>query len=368
MKFTVIRSRFLEMLTGVQSIVPAKPTMQILSNMMVEARDGELKVTATNLDVGICASLGTDIKIDEEGATTLPVRKVVEILRVAPEGEVFFDIGSDNIATIITGAARYKVIGLDVREYPALADVSEGAKVFTIERALFREMLRKTSYAAGTDETRRMLTGVLMSFANAKLTMVATDGKRLSLVEQEIEFPEDYSCDLILPPKAVAELMRLLSGEGTMTIYAQPTQIAIDCGSFRFSSKLIDGVYAKYQAVIPTSCDERVAINREELIASIQRVSIMANDKTLAVKMVFDEGSLTLSANSVDAGEASDVLPIKYNGRQLVTTYNPQYILDCLRTLDTDEVIFEMSEGHAPAVIKCGIPFLYVIMPLRIPV
>lgn len=369
MKFTVIRSRMLDLLSNVQSVVPAKPAMQILSNALIEAREGKLKVTATNLELGVCASLEADLKIDEEGATTLPVRKVVEILRVAPEGEVSFDIGSDNVATVITGAARYKVIGLDVHEFPVLTEVGEGAKAFTMERALFREMLRKTSYAAGTDETRRMLTGVLMSFAEGKLTMVATDGKRLALVEQELEFPADAGCDLILPPKAVSELMRLISTEGPMTIYAQQNQISVDCGTFRFYTKLIEGAYARYQSVIPTSCDERVTINREELIASIQRVAIMSNDKTLAVRMAFGEGTLTLSANSADAGEASDVLPIKYAGRPLVTTYNPTYIMDCLRSLDTEEeVTFELSEGHAPAVIKCGIPFLYVIMPLRIPV
>lgn len=370
MKFTVIRSRFLELLSSVQSVVPSKPALQIISNAMVEAHEeGSLTLTATDLDVSVRATLATDVKVDEPGSTTLPVRKLVEMLRMAPEGEVHFDVGDDDVARVVTPAAKYRVIGLDVHEFPIIKEPAEDARCFTIDRAVFREMLRKTSYAAGTDETRRILTGVLLQFADAKLTMVATDGKRLALVEQELEFPPESACEMILPPKAVAELMRLLgNGEGPMRIYGQTGQVMFDCGAFRFYSKLIEGVYAKYQSVIPTACDERVTVSRDELIASIQRVAIMSNDKAHAVRMAFAEGALTLSASNTEAGEASDVIPIKYSGRALTATYNPSYVMDCLRNLDTEEVTFELSEGHAPAVIKCGIPFLYVIMPLRIPV
>ncbi|MEG1480292.1 MAG: DNA polymerase III subunit beta [Kiritimatiellia bacterium] len=367
MKFNVMRSRFLDLLSNVQSVVPSKPALQIISNAMVEVKENVLTLTATDLDVSVRTLLSTDLKVDEEGKTTLPVRKIIEILRMAPEGEIQIEVDVDNVARIITPAAKYKVMGLDVHEFPVIKEPNEDAKCFTVDRALFREMLRKTSYAAGTDETRRILTGVLMQFAEGKLTMVATDGKRLALVEQELEFAADSACEMIVPPKAVTELMRLLAGEGQMKIFVQANQMVIDCGTFRFYSKLIEGVYAKYRQVIPSSCDERVTISREELIASIQRVAIMSNDKAYAVKLAFNEGAVTLSAASTEAGEASDVLPIKYSGRAINATYNPAYIMDCLRTLDTDEIIFELSDGHAPAVIKCGIPFLYVIMPLRIP-
>ena len=368
MKFTVIRSRFLDLLFNVQSVVPNKPALQIVSNALIEAReDGTLALTATDLDVTVRATLSADVKVDEPGQTTLPVRRIVELLRMAPEGEIQFDIDGDDVARVLTPAAKYRIIGLDAREFPVIREPAEEAKCFTLDRALFREMLRKTAYAAGTDETRRILTGVLLQFADGKLTMVATDGKRLALVEQELEFPPESACELILPPKAVSELGRLLGGEGPMRVYGQPGQIVFDCGAFRFYSKLIEGVYAKYQAVIPTACDERVTLNREEVIASIQRVDIMSNDKANAVRLAFAEGALTLSASNAETGEANDVLPIKYAGRPLSAAYNPDYLMDCLRNLDTEDVTFELTEGHAPTVIKCpGVPFLYVIMPLRI--
>jgi DNA polymerase-3 subunit beta len=369
MKFTVIRSRFLELLANVQSIVPMKPSLQILMNAMFEAsEDNTITLTATDLDMTVRASMATDVKVDEAGRTTLPVRRIIEILRMAPEGEITFEIDTDNVARVITSAAKYRVIGLDVREYPVIAEPQEETYSFTMDRAMFREMLRKTSYAASTDETRRMFTGVFLKFENSKLTMVATDSKRLALVEQEIEFPADVNCEMILPPKAVSELTRLLSGEGPMTIYAQKGKFMIECDALRFYSKLIDGVYAKYQSVIPTMCEERVSVNREELISAIQRVAIMSNNKILAVRMSWNEGALNLMSSNIETGEANDVIPIKYTGENFCATYNPTYIIECLKNLDTEEVIFELSKGHSPTVIKCEeIPFLYVIMPLRLP-
>jgi len=369
MKFTVIKSRLFELLSSIQSIVPSKPALQIISNVMVEAReDGTLEVTATDLDVSVRAALTADVKVDEPGRTTLPVRKLVEILRLAPEGEVQFDIDSDDVARIVTGAAKYRVLGMDMREYPAIREPDEDSKSFTIDRAVFREMLRKTAYAVGTDETRRILTGLLLRFADAKLTVVATDGKRLALVEQEVEFPVDNSCEMILPSKAVQLLQRLLTGDGPMTIYGQTNQIVFDCGTFRFYSKLIEGVYAKYQSVIPTKCDESITVNRKELMDAISCVDIMSGDKIRAVRLSFSEGALNLSASNVESGEANAVLPIKYSGRALAASYNPAYIKDCLGALDTDTVTFEISEGYTSAkILSEKIPFIYVIMPLRIP-
>ncbi len=370
MKFTVIRGRFFELLSNVQSVVPGKPNLQIISNVMIQAQeDNTIVLTTTDLDVSVRAALVTDVKVDEPGATTLPVKKLVDILRMAPEGEVQFDIDNDDIARVVTGAAKYRVIGLPVRDFPVLKEPGEDAKCFSVDKSIFREMLRKTSYATGTDETRRTMTGVCLQFNDAKLTMVATDGKRLSLVEQEVEFPPENNCEMILPQKTVAGLSRLLNSDGAMQIYSHVGQIVCDCGAFRFYSKLIEGVYPKYQAVIPTTCEERVSILREELTSSIQRVSIMLNDKSSAVRFSFADGALTLSANNSEAGEATDVLPVKYSGVALAATYNPSYLLDCLRCLDGEEVIFELGSGNTPLVIKSpGVPFLAVVMPLRIPV
>lgn len=369
MKFTVIRSRFFDLLSNLQGVAPARPALQIVSNVLLDAReDGTLLATATDLEVTVRIHLEADVKVDEPGQTTLPAKRVADLLRMSPEGEIQFDVNDEAMARVVTPAARYRLIGTDAKDYPVIPEPGEDAKTFTIDRAVFREMLRKIAYAKGSDETRRVLTGVLLQFADGKLTMVATDGRRMALVEQELEFAPDSACEAILPPKAAGELARLLVGEGPMKIHVQPKQIVFDSGNTRLHSKLIDGVFVRYQAIIPTTCDERVAVNREELLTALQRVSVVANDRSHAVRLSFEDGVLTFSANNVDAGEASDVLPIKYSGRPLAVTYNTSFLVDCLRNLDTDEVIFELSEGHTPTVLKCeNVPFLYIIMPLRLP-
>ena len=227
-------------------------------------------------------------------------------------------------------------------------------------------MLRKTSYAISQDETRRVLNGVLMAFKDNKLTMVATDGRRLALVEQEIEFPPEAEAELILPNKAVTELMRLLSNEGDLKVYAQTNQAVFEIGTTMMSSKLIDGVYPNYRQVIPGACDERVVIEREALLSALRRVSVVTTDKSNATRLTFSANQLTISINTPDVGEGRDTLPVKYAGKEISIIFNPEYVMDPLKNIDDDEVYLEMNDGHSPALLKCNVPFLYVLMPLRI--
>ena len=247
MKFTVIRSRFLDLLSNVQSVVPSRPALQIISNALIEAKeDGTLTLTATDLDVTVRTTLAADVKVDEPGQTTLPVRRIVELLRMAPEGEIQFDVDGDDVARVVTPAAKYRLIGLDAREFPVIREPAEEAKCFTLDRAIFREMLRKTAYAAGTDETRRILTGVLLQFADGKLTMVATDGKRLALVEQELEFPPESACEMIVaraaprtsilkPKMKIGSRITLINIPATI----MPLAIFVEPAAIRMSLQLI---------------------------------------------------------------------------------------------------------------------------------
>lgn len=367
MKFTVIRSHFLEALQLVQNIVQARPALQITSNCLISAEGGQLVLTTTDLDLSAKSILTQDVEITTEGATTLPVKRLVSIVRALPEGQITFDIDNDDVARVDCGATFFRLIGMAAKDFPPISEPAADARSFTIDQGIFKEMLRKTSYATSKDETRKVLTGVLMQFNDAKLTMVATDGKRLALVEQELEFPPEDACEMVLPPKTVSELLRLLGSEGPLKIYKQPTQAVFACDAFELSSKLIDGIYAKYQQVIPTKCDERVTIERELLNSALGRVSLMAAEKTGGAKLTFAENQLTIMVQSSDVGEARETIAVKYSGPEMQALYNPTFITECLNSLDTDEVVFELSEGHSPAVIKSNdLPFLYVLMPLRL--
>jgi DNA polymerase-3 subunit beta len=319
----------------------------------------------TTTDLDISERCYVECQIEEPGSTTLPIRRLASIIRELDEGKIMVEVDEDDVATVQSGSSYFKIIGMSVRDFPPVP-VTEGKFCYRIDQGVLREMLRKTSYAISQDETRRVLNGVLMAFKDNKLTMVATDGRRLALVEQEIEFPPEAEAELILPNKAVTELMRLLSNEGDLKVYAQTNQAVFEIGTTMMSSKLIDGVYPNYRQVIPGACDERVVIEREALLSALRRVSVVTTDKSNATRLTFSANQLTISINTPDVGEGRDTLPVKYAGKEISIIFNPEYVMDPLKNIDDDEVYLEMNDGHSPALLKCNVPFLYVLMPLRI--
>ena len=363
MKFSVVRSKFLDGLQRIQNVVSGRGTLQILQNAMIEAEGDRLCMTTTDLDIS--ERCYVECQIEEPGSTTLPIRRLASIIRELDEGQIMVEVDEDDVATVQSGSSYFKIIGMSVRDFPTVP-VTEGKFCYRIDQGVLREMLRKTSYAISQDETRRVLNGVLMAFKDNKLTMVATDGRRLALVEQEIEFPPEAEAELILPNKAVTELMRLLGNEGDLKVYAQKNQAVFEIGTTMMSSKLIDGVYPNYRQVIPGACDERVVIEREALLSALRRVSVVTTDKSNATRLTFSANQLTISINTPDVGEGRDTLPVKYAGKEISIIFNPEYVMDPLKNIDDDEVFLEMNDGHSPALLKCNVPFLYVLMPLRI--
>ena len=363
MKFTIIQSKFLEGLQTVQNVVSAKGSLQILSNALIQADDNRLCITTTDLDIS--ERCYVECEVDQPGTTTLPIRRLASIIRELDEGKILVEVNDDDVATVQSGSSFFKIIGLPMRDFPPVPS-AEGKFCYRIDQGVFKEMLRKTSYAASLDETRRVLNGVLLAFKENKLTMVATDGRRLALVEHEIEFPPEAEAEMILPTKAVSELMRVLGNEENLKIYAQKNQVVFELGTTVLSSKLIDGVYPNYRQVIPSGCDERVTIEREQLLAALRRVSVVTTDKSNATRLTFSANQLTITTNTPDVGEGRDTVPVKYAGKEISIIFNPEYVMDPLRNITDDEIFIEMNDGHSPALLKCSIPFLYVLMPLRI--
>ena len=363
MKLKIIRSKFIDGLKSVQNIVAGKGSLPILQNVMMEAEGNELRMTTTDLDISIRTVC--ECKVIEPGKTTLPVKLLFSAIAKVAEGEVEIDVDANERASISAGNARYKLAGMPQSEFPLLPK-DEDAYVYKISQLIFHEMLRKVAYAASQDDTRRTLKGVLVSFKDAKITMVATDGRRLALVESELEFPKDAERDIVLPSKAVNELQRSLSGEGDLLLMIQKTQICFNIGKMTIYSKLMEDVYPNYRQVIPKDIKEHIAVDRQLLLDALERASVMTMDEAHSIKLTFDNGSLTVSSTVTEIGEARDVVPIKYAGSPIEIMFNPTYVMDPLKAIDDDEVTINLNDGHHPAVIKCSIPFLYVLMPLRI--
>ena len=363
MKFKILRSRFLEGLKSVQNIVVGKGSLPILQNVLIEANGKELRMTTTDLDISIRSIC--ECEVVEHGKSTLPVKLLFNAVAKVAEGEVVVSVDANERAEITAGNAKFKLAGMPESEFPRLPQ-DEDAYAYSIPQATLKEMLRKVSYAASQDDTRRTLKGVLMSFKEEKLTMVATDGRRLALVENENEFPKDAERDIVLPSKAVAELQRSLGGEGNVSVLVQKSQICFKIDGILIYSKLMDDLYPNYRQVIPRETAETIDVDRQLLLDALDRASVMTMDEAHSTKLVFESGKLTVTSAASEIGEAKDVVPIKYAGEKIEIMFNPTYVMDALKAIDDDTVSIHLNDGHSPAVIKCSIPFLYVLMPLRI--
>jgi DNA polymerase III subunit beta len=331
MKFSVTKEKLLEALQQVQNVVSTRTTLPILSNVLLQANETELYLTTTDLDVGVRGTC--EAHVDKAGATTLPARRVFNIIRELPSSEIQIDVDGKNAASIRSGQSFFKILGLPEDEFPPLPKF-EGAKVVTMRQKDLRDGLRKTSYAISTDETRYVLNGVLFSFKDNKLTLVATDGRRLAMAEIELEFPRSHESDLIIPTKAVTELQRLLTDDGDVKVSMSNGQIAFDLNKTLLVSKLIEGNYPNYRQVIPGEAKERV--------------------------------KLDITANTPEVGEAKESLAVPYKGREFSIAFNPEFLMAPLRALAEDEVFLDLIDEMSPGVVKIQTPFLYVIMPMRI--
>lgn len=363
MKFNISKEAFLGAINQVQHVVSSRTTLAILSNVLLKAKDGILELTTTDLDVGVTCTVPCEVS--EAGASTLPARRLATIVRELPSEDIEFKVDEKNVASIKSGPSFFKVLGLTSEEFPALPSFDD-AREFRIEQQMLRDCLKKTSYAISTDETRYVLNGILFSFKDNALTMVATDGRRLAMVEQELEFPQSQEIEIIVPTKAVNELSRLLDDAGMVTIKVTGSQVGFDLGDSLLVSKLIDGNYPNYRQVIPGESKERIPLDREGFLRAISRVSLLTTDKSNSIKFIFTPGQVEIVASSPDIGEARETLPINYKGSSITIAFNPEFSMAPLRNLSADEVHLHLIDEISPGVLRSGTNFLYVLMPMRV--
>ncbi len=363
MKFSVSKEKLLAGLQTVQNVVSTRTTLPILSNVLLQAEGDQLRLTTTDLDVGVSGAITA--QIERPGATTLPARRLANIVRELPAAEIIVDVDSKNVASIRCGQSFFKILGLPEEEFPPLPKQTD-ARTFTISQQILRDALKKTSYAISTDETRYVLNGILFSFKENKLTLVATDGRRLALVDLEVEFPRSQEIEIIVPTKAVTELGRLLGDEGEVRLSVEDNQVAFQIGDTLLASKLIEGNYPNYRQVIPAEAKERVTLERELFLNAVHRVALLSSEKSNSVKLVFTKNNIEIAANTPDVGEARESLAVAYKGREFSIAFNPEFLQAPLRVLTNDEVYLDMIDEMSPGVIKIQSPFLYVLMPMRI--
>ncbi len=363
MKLTVSKDAILDGLQKTQSIISTRSTLPVLYNVYLKAEQDRVWLTSTDLEVTVRTAVAA--KVSRTGGTTLPARRIFSIFRELPVNEIEIDVDDRDVATIRAGASFYKINGISEDEFPPLPKF-QGNRIYSLEQAAFKSMLQATHYAVSTDESRPMLSGVLLSFKGGKLSVVATDGRRMAMWEQESEFGSDMEGEWTVPTKTVGELLKLLNTEGQIRIQVAESQISFEFDNLLMISKLVDHAYPNFRQVIPQGSDERISLERELVLHAVRRVALLLTDRSGSITLSFSKDHLDVSAMAVDVGEAKERVAIKYSGKDVSVAFNPDFLLDPLRNLSSDEVSFEVSDELSPCLIRNDKPFLYVLMPMRI--
>lgn len=368
MNLTIAKEQILNGLQSVQNIVSTRTTLPILSNVLLRAEGNRLELTATDLDVTIICSVEAAVKTP--GATTVPVKKLFGIVRELGNPEIELEVDDKNVCSLRSGPSFFKIRGLGAEEFPPLPKFNEDKNVILPQEKI-RSMFRKTSFAISTDESRYVLNGIFFSLKEHKLTMVATDGRRLALVDEDVDVSEKSQGEFIIPAKTVNELNRLLQEKGEVQIRYAENQAAFELKdekgfSILVITKLIEGNYPNYRQVIPAETKERISLSREEFMHALRRAEIMTSEKQNSVKLSFGKNSLSITANSPDVGEAEETMAINYKGKEMAIAFNPGYVIDPLNALTNEEVFLELIDELSPGVLKINGPFLYVVMPMRL--
>jgi DNA polymerase-3 subunit beta len=367
MNLTITKDQIIAGLQAVQNVVSTRTTLPILSNVLLHADGNHLEITATDLDVTVACKV--EAKVTQPGSTTLPVKKLFGIVREL-NGDIDIEVDDKNIASIRSGSSFFKINGLGADEFPPLPKFKDDKKV-ALSQETIRSMLKKTAFAVSTDESRYVLNGIFISIKVGKMTFVATDGRRLALVDEEVEVSEKSSGEFIVPAKAVNELTRLLQDKGTVEIKFGENQASFalqneNSFSVLLITKLIEGNYPNYRQVIPGEAKERITLMREEFQQALRRAEIMTSEKANSVKLAFGRNNLTITANSPEVGEARETMAINYKGKEFAIAFNPRDMIDPLGALTEDEVFLELIDELSPGVLKVNGPFLYVVMPMRL--
>lgn len=372
MKLTIERAALLKSLAHVQSVVERRNTIPILSNVMMEAEEGTLSLSATDMDLAVVEKVSADIA--GAGATTAPAHTLYDIVRKLPEGaQVEFAYGGDGERLALTsGRSRFTLSCLPTEEFPVMTG-GDLPHRFALPAGEMRTLIDRTSFAISTEETRYYLNGIYLHVTENEavpvLRAVATDGHRLARMEMPRPDGAENMSGVIIPRKTVNELRKLIEDtEETVAVALSDTKVRFSFDDVELISKLIDGTFPDYQRVIPEANDKVMEVDRKTFSDAVDRVSTISTEKSRAVKVELNNGSLVLTASSPDDGTATEELEVSYTGDRLEIGFNSRYLLDITKQIEGDNARFVMADSASPTLVRdvADASALYVLMPMRV--
>ncbi|MEZ5100479.1 MAG: DNA polymerase III subunit beta [Thermoleophilia bacterium] len=366
LKVVVPRDALAARLQVVSRAVSSRTSVQILGGVLLRAEDGRLELAATDMEMSLRA--GLDVGVSGEGSSVVPGRLFTDIVRLLPQGDVTIEHRPDEgLVAVACGPASYRLHTYDPTDFPRLPTV-DPAESFAVERDAFLQTLGRVSRAASRDESRPVLTGILMKIEGATLVMAATDSYRLSVKETALSAPPAREIEAIVPARALAELARIAgaAADEQLTVTVQENQVAFAADGVLMTARRIDGQFPNYKQLRPEAFEAEVAIARDELAETVKRVSVMAQ-RNSALRLRFADGELTIRAQTQDVGEAQESLPIAFRGEAIEIGFNPQFLLEGIESVDAAEVRIKLISPLRPGLITGeGDDFWYLIMPIRL--
>ena len=362
MKIKTSKEELLSGIQIVQNIVSPKTTLPILSNILIETQGNQLRFMTTDLDIGI--SCVVPVNVVEEGAITIPAKKFGDIIKELPGGTVTIVASKNNFVEIECEACRFKLSGVPKEDFPKFPDF-KNKEAIRIEQDVLKEMLQLTSFAMSHEEARYILNGILFEVQEGKIKLVATDSRRLALVEREIEYEAKKDVSIIVPFKTINELNRSLKDTGEVSMVVGLNQVLFQIENISIASRIVEGEFPNYAQVVPKPQESKVKVSRGKFAAAIKRANLLSTPDYQAVRFEVFKNKLVVSKSTPDVGESREEIPAEYNGKEVVVGFNPHYLLDVLKNIRVDNVNLEIIDAEKPAVIRLN-NYLYLVLPMRL--
>ena len=362
MKIKVLKSDLVKNIQKVQNVISSKNSLPILLNVLIEAVQSNVRLTSTDLDIGISSIFSSEI--EEEGAITVPAKRFSDIIKELPDEDILINTMKNNSMSIKCGKCFFKILGLPKEDFPKLPEFKTEPDVI-MEQGVLKNMLSMTYFSMSHDETRYVLNGALFLFKTNQLTIVTTDGKRLSLLKKELpNTVTDRS--IIVPSKTIYELNRVLESEGDVRITLSENQIRFEAQNITIISRLIEGEFPNYSQVIPKEAKEKVVLNREQFLLGVKRAALLTTQDSRAIKIDVLKNKMVISKSHPNIGEAKEEIDTTYNGNEISVGFNPGYLMDVLKVVPKDELEVEIAGSDKPVVIRIEGWCLYLLLPMQL--
>ncbi len=365
MKLSAARDVLLKPLQAVIGVVERRQTMPILSNVLLVARDGQLSVTATDLEVELVATAAVDVQTG--GEITVSGRKLLDICKALPEGsDIAIQVSGEKLG-VRAGRSKFSLMTLPAAEFPTIDDINAGQSI-NVSQEILGRLIEKTHFSMAQQDVRYYLNGMLLETGGKYLRAVATDGHRLALCQAELDGAKAGEQQVIVPRKGVLELQRLMSGNGDLEIELGANHVRIQLEGIRFTSKLIDGRFPEYERVIPSESSNQLKAGKETLRSALQRTAILSNEKYRGIRLVIRDSGVVLQAHNPEQEEAEEEVEVEYSGDDIEIGFNVNYLLDAIGAVEGDEITLSVVDSNSSCLVRepGNDDAKFVVMPMRL--